>query len=151
VIQSAFRSRRAFLAAVKGLVLSSAPLPGWAGEVVPALAFCRDRPGPDQMLTPPEALAAAWLRGCADCKKLVVIVARQLVDEASRASDASDATTAPRPQRRPQTVDLCITCSDDSEEHLFLRVDGRIVDQAQAAGMSPRVVGAFLAERAWPP
>ena len=122
-----FPSRRALLAATRGLVLSGGPLP-LGGR----LGFCSDPPGRDVLLTPAEVLHLV----CGDCKKHCVLAARRVIDE--RAT-----------RGLPGKVELCCTVSDDPEEHMFLRVDGEIRDPAQEAGMPVREVGAFIAETVW--
>lgn len=110
------------LAALRGQVLSG-PSPPPRRR-----AFCPDPPGRDVVLTPAEMIELA----CGDCKKLCVLEARRLIDEGGCRS-----------------VELCMTVTDDPEEHVFLRVDGRFRDPAAEAGMPVRTIGAFLAEPVW--
>jgi hypothetical protein len=162
VIRSIFPSRRAFLAAARGLVLASPSLPpparrvggeGGVGTPVGApieafvgapigppveVPFCSSPNGPDAITTPLATPLEVLTAACGRCVELSVLAARRTLD-ASRAAG------------RPVKIEMCITVSDDPEEHMFLRVDGRIRDPAQEAGMPVREVGAFLAEPVWPP
>jgi hypothetical protein len=128
------RSRRDMLAAMKGLVFSGPPLPKTSGgaEDQTGLAgkpFCLDPPGRDLLATPSAILAAA----CGDCKKLSILAARRYIEAGAR------------------RVELCMTVEPQLEqEHVFLRVDGRIVDPAVDAGMPVRQVGEYIAEQVWP-
>lgn len=118
-------SYRDYLAAMAGLVLTSPPLPPGDGETKP---FCSDPSGRDYLASPEEVAAAA----CGDCKKLSILAARRAIDAGAA------------------KVELCITVSDDPEEHVFIRVDGQIRDPAQEAGMPVRQVGEFIAVMVWP-
>ncbi len=112
------------LAAMKGIVLSSPPLPRHGGEVQ---GYCPDPQGRDVLTT----LEAALRLRCAECKKHSMIAARRAIDAGAR------------------HVELCMTVTDDPEEHVFLRIDGRFKDPAVEAGMPVRRIGDFIAETVW--
>lgn len=90
--------------------------------------FCSDPPGRDVLRSPAAVLELA----CGDCKKLSVLAARRIIDA-----------------RAARKVELCCTVTDDPEEHVFLRVDGKLRDPAAEAGMPPRRIGAYIAEPVW--
>ena len=121
------RSRRDMLAAMAGLVLTSPSLPRQASGVGDGKGFCLDPAGRDILATPEKVLAAE----CADCKKLCILAARRAIDAGVR------------------LVELCMTVTDNPEEHVFIRVDGQYRDPAQEAGMSVRQIGAFIAVVVW--
>ena len=121
-------SRRAYLAAMKGLILASP-------DVIPhaAQGFCPNAAGRDT-LTTLEHIAAA---PCGDCKWLSMMEARRLID-------SGEATK----------VELCMTVSDLQEEHAFLRVtdaDGNVFfrDPALERGATVRQIGDYIAETVW--
>lgn len=121
-------SRRAYLQAMKGLVLSSSPLPEPRGVGGVELPFCADGPGNDRLMTLEEVLSST----CGDCKKLSILAARRYIEAGAR------------------RVDLCMTVTPPpQDEHVFLRVDGRFVDPAVEAGMPTRQIGYFIAETVW--
>lgn len=116
---------------MKGLVLASPPLPRSVAGV--EQGFCSDPSGRDVLVSPDEAAAAA----CGDCKKLSMIAARRLVDLGIAQPGSV------------QLVELCMTVSDNPEEHVFLRVDGEYKDPAVEAGMPVRQIGEFIAVTVW--
>ena len=116
------QSRRAMLAAMAGLVLDAAPGTGDGA----ALAYC-STPGRDVLASLEEA---SGLR-CGTCKEHAMLGARRAIDAGAR------------------HVELCMTVSDDPEEHVFCRVDGALRDFAVEAGMPVRQVGDFIAVTVW--
>lgn len=132
-------SRRDMLRAMKGLVLAGPALPRSAGgrpdDHSAGKSFCLDPNGTDILATPAAVLRAA----CGDCKKLSTLAARRIID-------AALATNT------PVTVELCMTVDPDvDQEHVFLRVNGQLIDPAIEAGMPVRTIGDFIAEQVWPP
>jgi hypothetical protein len=116
-------THRAYLAAMAGLVLTT-PFQD-NGEVK---LFCADPSGRDYLATPEEAAAAA----CGDCKKLSILAARRAIKAGAK------------------KVELCMTVSNDSEEHVFIRVDGQLRDPMVEAGGPVRQIGDFIAVTVWP-
>jgi hypothetical protein len=120
------------LAAMTGLVLASPSLPRRAAGAGPAQSpeqgFCPNPGGRDLLISPVVALNAA----CADCKWHSMVACREAIDDGA------------------ESVRLCMTVTDDPEEHVFAEINGRIVDRAWEAGMPVRVVREFIAVRVWP-
>ncbi len=110
------------LAAMAGLVLDASPMTGAASE----MAYC-STPGRDVLMSLEEA---AGLR-CGTCKEHAMLGARRAIDSGAR------------------HVELCMTVSDDPEEHVFCRIDGVLRDFAVEAGMPVRQVGDFIAVTVW--
>jgi hypothetical protein len=97
-------------------------------SLVEGVRYCPDAPGHDDLATPQEVLEV----GCGECKKIGTLAARRAIDAGA------------------QRVEVCMTASDDPEEHVFLRVDGVLVFPAEDAGMSPRrLPGPFVALLVW--
>jgi len=120
-------SREEFLRLMGRYVLQSNSLP--PRKTVGGKSYCSDPSGRDIVLTPEAIVRAA----CGDCKKLSMLEARWAIDEGA------------------QTVELCMTDSDSSEEHVFVRVDGQLRDPALQAGMPPRAPDNYICVRIWPP
>ena len=120
------KSRRDMLASMAGLVLTSPTLPRRASG--PDVGFCPNPGGRDLLISPLEAQAME----CRDCKWHSMVGAREAIDSGA------------------QAVDLCMTVTNDPEEHVFLCINGRIRDLAWEAGMPVREVGDFIAVRVWP-
>lgn len=112
-------SRRAMLAAMAGIIRD--PTPVNLADV--RLGFC-STPGRDILMTLEEQ---AGLR-CGTCKEHAMLRCRRAIDEGAA------------------HVELCMTVSDDSEEHVFCRIDGQIEDPAvEDGGMPVRQVRDFIA------
>lgn len=112
------------LAAMAGLVLNAPPVPRTVGG--PGMSFC-PTPGRD-VLTP---LEEQYGLQCGECKVHSMVGARRAIDEGAR------------------HVELCMTVSDDPQEHVFCRVDGQFRDFAVEAGMPVREIGDFVAVTVW--
>jgi hypothetical protein len=121
-------SRQAMLGVMADLVRASPPLSQWAaGGGEARMGYCPDPPGRDILMTVEEI---SGLR-CGECKKHAMLGARQAMDAGAR------------------HVELCMTVTDDPEEHVFCRVDGRFRDYAVEAGMPVREIGDFIAVTVW--
>jgi hypothetical protein len=117
------------LRAMKGLVLAGPALPRSVGGG-DEKSFCLDPNGTDVLATPAAVLEAA----CGDCKKLSILAARRYIEAGAR------------------RVELCMTVDTElDQEHVFLRVDGQLVDPAVDAGMPVRTIGPYITEVVWPP
>ena len=120
-------SRRAFLAAEKGLILSAPTLP-----VGVLQGYCPNPAGRDVLAT----LEQIAQMPCGDCKWLTMLEARRLID--------SNEVTK---------VEICMTVSD-AQEHNFLRVTDRAGnvfyrDPALERGAPVRKIGDFIVELVW--
>lgn len=114
------------LAAMAGAVLTSPPVSRASGPA--SQGFCPNPGGRDLLVSP----HIAALAECGDCKWKSMVACREAID------------------RGAQVVELCMTVTDDPEEHVFTRVDGRVRDHAWEDGMPVRVVREFIALRVWP-
>ena len=126
-------SRKAVLEEIGRLVIESPPLRTSGGPS----HYCAD-PGGRDILATPEEIAAAR---CGDCKKLTTLAARRAID------------------RGAKRVDVCMTVTDEPDEHVFMIVwwsdqgsdqDGEFRDPAREAGMPCRIIDLFLPVTIWP-
>jgi hypothetical protein len=117
-------SRKAVLEEIGRLVIESPPLRTSGGPS----RYCAD-PGGRDILATPEEIAAAR---CGDCKKLTTLAARRAIDAGAK------------------RVDVCMTVTDEPDEHVFMIVDGEFRDPAREAGMPCRIIDLFIPVIIWP-
>jgi hypothetical protein len=91
------------------------------------MAYCAT-PGRDYLRTLEELQGVR----CGTCKEHAMLGARRAIDAGA------------------QHVELCLTVSDDMEEHAFCRIDGQFRDFAVEAGQPVRQVRDFIAITVWP-
>ena len=117
-------SRKTVLKEIGRLVIESPPLRTSGGPS----RYCADPGGRDILATPEEVAAAR----CADCKKHTILAARRAIDAGAK------------------RVDVCMTVTDEPDEHVFLIVDGEFRDPAREAGMPCRIIDLFIPVTVWP-